>query len=123
MEAFVDVGATVWLLPAPAASAASRKLKYSWEAIEQRDAMDEGAAVMCGCNTQRPNRLVHEVVQSRSMPGLDQWTACKAEPKFDVEMADGTRHSGRSDHLLTYDDDAAGGAASAARKHYVEVKN
>lgn len=137
MEAFVDVGARVWLLPAPEATAATRKLKFSWEAIEQPHALT-AKNIMCGTNTQRPNRLMRALLEARCLPGLDAWSSFKAEPKFDVLLDDGIeRHKGRSDFLLLTDDDdddektrtespvlpSASATSPAALQHYVEVKN
>ena len=113
MEAFVDTTATVWVLPAPEATAETRKLKHSWEAIEQNHAIDD-KRIMCGTNTQRPNKLVRALLEARCLPGLDVWKTLKPEAKFDVATADGEQHTGRADFLLDGD---------AERKHYIEVKN
>lgn len=112
MEAFVDPGATVWVTRAPEGS--TRKLKYSWEAIERADAIN-GEPIMCGANTQRPNLLMRAVLEARILAGLEDWTTLKAEPAFTVTLADGTVHSGRSDFKLTSGD--------GAQQHFVEVKN
>ena len=117
MEQFVAPGARVWLLPAPEKSAKTRKLQWSWEAIERPHALDAASRLMCGCNTQRPNRIVRSALESRTLPGLDTWSTLKAEPKIDVAAEDGTRHTGRADFLLT------GENAGEASSHYVEVKN
>lgn len=113
MEAFVDSGARVWLIPAPPSTASTRKLKYSWEAIEQPHAV-EGGHIVCGTNTQRPNLLVRALLEARCLPGLDRWSTLKAEPKFAVDV-DSERHSGRADFLL--DGEVEGSS------HFVEVKN
>jgi sugar fermentation stimulation protein A len=108
MEAFVDVGARVWLLPA---ASKTRKLKWSWEAIEQSHALNgEQKKIMCGVNTIRPNALVRAALEARCLQGLGAWTGLKAEAKFEVEAEDGEPHSGRADFLLD-------------GRHFIEVKN
>ena len=150
MEAFIDPGATVWLLPAPdTAAGKARKLKYTWEAIQRRDERAGNGQIMCGANTQRPNTLVRAALESRCLTGLDAWTHLKAEPKFEVLESDGSGiiHSGRADFKLTTIDrgndsrnDSGGGVGGDGRgdgsggdgggdgsvppaEHFVEVKN
>ena len=50
-------------MPAPEATAETRKLKHSWEAIEQNHAIDD-KRIMCGTNTQRPNKLVRALPEA-----------------------------------------------------------
>ena len=133
MEAFVDAGASVWLLPAPdTAAGRARKLRYTWEAIERRDERaGDGRPIMCGANTQRPNALVRAALESRCLAGLEAWTHLKPEPKFEVCTSDGSGavHSGRADFKLTTCSGGGGGSRSGAtgmateHEHYVEVKN
>ena len=105
MEAFVEPGAIVYVSEA---KAESRKLKYTWEAIERVSDVD-GEPILCGANTVRPNALVRAVLEARCLPGLDTWQTMKPEAPFTVGS-----HSGRADFLLDADD---------VCKHYVEVKN
>ena len=113
MEAFVEPGARVWLLPQ---QGEKRKLKWSWEAIERVSIT--GSPIICGTNTVRPNALVRAALEARALHGLSSWARLKAEPKFEATMADGETHTGRADFLLLDD-----GAAGQLQKHFVEVKN
>ena len=74
MEAFVEPGARVWLLPV---DKADRKLKYSWEAIETMGI--DGNRLVASTNTVRPNRLMRALLEARCMPGLDAFTSLHAE--------------------------------------------
>ena len=112
MEAFVEPGACVWLLPQ---QGEKRKLKWSWEAIERTSIT--GSPIMCSTNTVRPNTLVKAALEARVLLGLDSWVSLKAEPKFEAALPDGETHSGRADFLLLSDD------AGGERQHFVEVKN
>ena len=137
MEAFVDAGASVWLLPAPdTAAGRARKLRYTWEAIERRDERaGDGRPIMCGANTQRPNALVRAALEARCLAGLDAWTHLKPEPKFQIRVCtsdgSGAVHSGRADFKLTTCSGGGGGGSSSSEatgmatehEHYVEVKN
>ena len=132
MEAFVDAGASVWLLPAPdTAAGRARKLRYTWEAIERRDERaGDGRPIMCGANTQRPNALVRAALEAHCLAGLDTWTHLKPEPKFEVCTSDGSGavHSGRADFKLTTCSGGGGSRSGATgmateHEHYVEVKN
>ena len=127
MEAFVEPGARVWLQPAPAATAATRKLKWSWEAIE-RVGID-GLTHVCGTNTVRPNLLVRHLLEARVMPGLDAWSTFEAERQFKVRVDSADEvveeHAGRVDFLLQEAMQEGGAASTSApqRQHYLEVKN
>jgi sugar fermentation stimulation protein A len=138
MEAFVDAGASVWLLPAPdTAAGRARKLRYTWEAIERRDERaGDGRPIMCGANTQRPNALVRAALEARCLAGLDAWTHLKPEPKFQIRVCTsdgrGAVHSGRADFKLTTCSGGGGSGGSSRseatgmateHEHYVEVKN
>ena len=113
MEAFVAVGARVWLQEAPAES--SRKLRYTWEAIEIPHA-STGSPILASCNTVRPNTLARDVLQARCLPGLADFESLTAEHTFTVDSTDGSgKHKMRVDFLLT--------SRGGADKHYVEVKN
>ena len=94
MEAFVESGARVFLLPA---ANEARKLKWSWEAIERVNALaDCNDNIMCGANTVRPNALIRAALESRLLAGLADWTTLKAEPKFEIaaeHSSDGEPHS------------------------------
>lgn len=107
MEAFVVKGARVWLSPAPESTAAQRKCKYSWEAIEH-PGIDGRLAIM-STNTVRPNELARALLESRQMPGLSTFESLAAEQTVTVGG-----HSMRVDFELR----APGGA-----RHFVEVKN
>eukprot|EP00316_Scyphosphaera_apsteinii_P011890 CAMPEP_0119344296 /NCGR_PEP_ID=MMETSP1333-20130426/106900_1 /TAXON_ID=418940 /ORGANISM="Scyphosphaera apsteinii, Strain RCC1455" /LENGTH=439 /DNA_ID=CAMNT_0007356733 /DNA_START=87 /DNA_END=1406 /DNA_ORIENTATION=+ len=109
MEAFVEIGARVWLRPA---GKEDRKLQYSWEAIEITGI--DGKKLICSTNTVRPNRLVRDLLEARCLPGLESFTSLHAEQTFCFASAEGREHSGRVDFLL----DASGPVA-----HYIEVKN
>jgi sugar fermentation stimulation protein A len=111
MEAFVEVGARVWLLPA---ARTERKLRFSWEAIEAVGI--DGARLICSTNTVRPNRLVRALLEARVLKGLDDFATVQAERSFTVpgEAEGEAAHSGRVDFLLD---------AASASPHYVEVKN
>ena len=110
MEAFVEVGARVWLLPA---ARAERKLRFSWEAIEAVGI--DGARLICSTNTVRPNRLVRALLEARVLKGLDDFATVQAERNFTVPATEGeAAHSGRVDFLLD---------AASSSPHYVEVKN
>ena len=75
MEAFVEIGARVWLLPA---ARAERKLQFSWEAIEARGI--DGQRLICSTNTVRPNRLVRALLEARVLKGLDDFATVHALP-------------------------------------------
>ena len=109
MEAFVEPGARVWLLPA---AKADRKLKYSWEAIETMGI--DGERIVASTNTVRPNLLVRRLLEARCLPGLDRYGSLAAERKFEVRGPGGEAHSGRVDFLLD---------EGTPTPHYVEVKN
>jgi sugar fermentation stimulation protein A len=111
MEAFVEVGARVWLIPA---ARADRKLRFTWEAIEAVGI--DGARLLCSTNTVRPNRLVRALLEARCLAGLESYSTLQAECKFSVPAAEsgGEEHSGRVDFLLD---------SASASPHYVEVKN
>ena len=96
MEAFVEIGARVWLLPA---ARAERKLRFSWEAIEARGI--DGERLICSTNTVRPNRLVRALLEARVLKGLDDFATVHAERSFTVpgEAEGEAAHAGRGDFL------------------------
>ena len=65
-------GAPVWISPS---DNPNRKLKYTWEIIEI-----EGHAV--GINTQHPNRLVAEAIESGEIPELSGYDSLRREVKY-----------------------------------------
>jgi sugar fermentation stimulation protein A len=95
MEGQVRPGARVWISPAPAGS--QRKLRYTWELVEE-----DGQ--MVGANTVAPNRIVAELLAARILPGLRRFRELRSE------VAYAERH--RIDFLL-----------AGPTPHYVEVKN
>ena len=111
MEAFVEIGARVWLLPA---ARAERKLRFSREAIEARGI--DGERLICSTNTVRPNRLVRALLEARVLKGLDDFATVHAERSFTVpgEAEGEAAHAGRVDFLLD---------SASSCPHYVEVKN
>lgn len=76
MEAFVEVGARVFLSHAPADK--QRKCAYTWELLEHTPP-GTTEVVLCGTNTQRPNDLALALLRARSLEGLREWTELRQE--------------------------------------------
>jgi len=76
MEAFVTIGARVFLSLAPVER--QRKCAYTWELLEH---VPPGAAspVLCGCNTQWPNDLALALLRARTLEGLREYEALQRE--------------------------------------------
>ncbi|MCR4377685.1 MAG: DNA/RNA nuclease SfsA [Rhodospirillales bacterium] len=67
-----EPGARVWLSPA---KDPNRKLKYTWELIKIGEAM-------VGINTQHPNRLVAEAIETGRVPELAGYARLRREVKY-----------------------------------------
>lgn len=94
MEGQVRPGVRAWISKAPAAS--KRKLRYTWELVEE-----DGQIV--GANTVAPNRIIAALLDARVLTGLRRFRALRRE----VALA-----GSRVDFML-----------DGEVPHYVEVKN
>ncbi|MBZ0264080.1 DNA/RNA nuclease SfsA [bacterium] len=70
----------------------TRKLKYTLEQIEVT--RNDGETVWVGVNTMLPNKIVHEALLEKRLPGLEIYSQIKPEAK----IADGSRIDFRLDH-------------------------
>ena len=96
MEGLVAPGVRVWLWKVEPES--KRKLRYTWELVEDQDGL------IIGANTVAPNWMAGELLAARVLPGLRRYRALRSE------VAYGERS--RIDFLL-----------EGKRPHYIEVKN
>lgn len=80
-----------------------RKLKYTWEAVQMRDA----TRTWVGANTNLPNKVIKGMLERQMITAIDGYDTVTSEVKYGVEG------KSRIDFLLTGGD----------RKIYVEVKN
>jgi sugar fermentation stimulation protein A len=95
MEGQVRPGVRAWVSKAPEGS--KRKLRYTWELVEEY-------GQIVGANTVAPNRIVARLLAARVLPGLRRFRVLHRE----VARANGSR----VDFML-----------EGKRPHYVEVKN
>lgn len=96
MEGLVAPGVRTWVWAVEPES--KRKLRYTWELVEDHDGL------IIGANTVVANRIAGELLAARVLPGLRRYRALRSE------VAYGERS--RVDFLL-----------DGRRPHYVEVKN
>jgi sugar fermentation stimulation protein A len=96
MTGLAEPGARIWLRHAPDPK---RKLAYSWQLAEP------APGVLVGVDTGAANRIVKPALETGAIPGLEGYTTCRSEIRYD--------ESSRVDFLLS-----AEGRADA----YVEVK-
>ncbi len=107
MEGLVRPGARVWL---SRAASKTRKLRYTWELIEEPNATNSAERLLVGANTALPNRLVGTLLTERRIAGFEDVTSIRPEQPY------GRGH--RIDFLLERRD-----GKSPPTPHYVEVKN
>lgn len=100
MTGISTIGAPVLLSYNPSPT---RKLAYTWEAIE---ANDNGTPIWVGVNTSIPNRAVKTALEQHLFPELGHYDAVRVEVAYGQEKS-------RVDFLLT----------GGAKPIYIEVKS
>ena len=85
MEGFVRQGAKCWL--SVSTNSANRKHNFTLELIEA--AASDGTKTICSCNTQRPNELVKAFLETRTFPGMQDWTELAREKSVPIEAMNG----------------------------------
>ena len=75
MEAFVRPGAEVWVSVASTLGPGrhTRRSQFTLELIRLP------SGVLCACNTMRPNVIVKALLETRTFPGLSDWTEMATE--------------------------------------------
>ena len=88
MEDFIRKGARIWLEPGKD-NGEKRKSRFTWELLEYPVQLeddnnnDDHDIMICGTNTQRPNKIMEEVIKARVLPGFDTWDSYQREVTLD----------------------------------------